>query len=171
MFSSKVGYIVLWWRTFVNFEWSFPLQFPKNYKNKLPPILITITPEISPILSKNFVIPWIQAPLKSNSIALLYQVKQCQMLVRHCQLTQLNNKWNNDFIEIKWTLIPVGTIDLEWNNFSLPVAMSRIIIFPSEDPLTKAALSITKVACITNTNFMKLVQAIHAAIFKYPNFS
>ena len=49
--------------------------------------------------------------------------------------------------------------------------MSHVIIFPSGDPLTKAALSITKAACITNTNFMKLVQAIHAAIFKYPNFS
>ena len=93
MFPSKLGYIVLWRRAFVNFEWSFPPQFPKNYKNKLLPILITITPEKSPIFSKKFVIPSSQAPSKNNFIG-LYQVNQCQMLVRHCQLTQLNNKCN-----------------------------------------------------------------------------
>ena len=71
MLSSKVGFIVLWCRTFQNFEWSL-LQFLKYYKIRkinYSPCLITSTLKISPLLSKHFLYHQLKFTWKTTSLA------------------------------------------------------------------------------------------------------
>ena len=71
MFSSKVWFIVIWCRTFQNFEWSLPLQFSKyceTGKINSHSYLISATPIINPLLSGNVIVPWIQVYPKKRSL-------------------------------------------------------------------------------------------------------
>ena len=71
MFSSKVWFIVIWCRTFQNFEWSLPLQFSKyceTGKINSHSYLIPATPIINPLLSGNVIALWIQVYPKKRSL-------------------------------------------------------------------------------------------------------
>ena len=71
MFSSKVWFIVIWCRTFQNFEWSLPLQFSKyceTGKINSHSYLIPATPIINPLLSGNVIVLWIQVYPKKRSL-------------------------------------------------------------------------------------------------------
>ena len=71
MSSSKVWFIVIWCRTFQNFEWSLPLQFSKyceTGKINSHSYLISATPIINPLLSGNVIVPWIQVYPKKRSL-------------------------------------------------------------------------------------------------------
>ena len=74
MSSLNVWFIAIWCRTFQKFEWNILLQFPnycaKTGKIKSQPNLIPTTSGISPLLSENDTVPWMQVTQKNNEYKL-----------------------------------------------------------------------------------------------------